>query len=92
MAMALPPLPARLTHADADAYLRLCDTVLLSASGAAQPLDASALVEFDSSALAVMLAVRRRLAGQGQALHVTGMTQRLRDLATLYGVSELLPA
>jgi len=53
-------------------------------------LDASGLSEFDSSALAVLLGLRRVLIQKGSALRVDGMTPRLRELASLYGVMDLL--
>ncbi len=53
-------------------------------------LDASGVVEFDSSALAVLLGLRRVLTQKGSALQVQGMTPRLRELAILYGVMDLL--
>lgn len=53
-------------------------------------IDASGLTDFDSSALAVLLGLRRALVHRGSALRVEGMTQRLRELASLYGVLELL--
>ena len=55
-------------------------------------LDASALQEFDSSALAVLLACRREAQGLGRSLQVQGLSERLRELATLYGVLDLLQA
>jgi phospholipid transport system transporter-binding protein len=48
------------------------------------------LAEFDSSALAVLLGLRRVLTQKGSALQVEGMTPRLRELASLYGVMDLL--
>jgi phospholipid transport system transporter-binding protein len=53
-------------------------------------LDASALTDFDSSALAVLLGLRRVLTQKGSVLRVEGMTPRLRELASLYGVMDLL--
>ena len=53
-------------------------------------LDASGVVEFDSSALAVLLGLRRVLTQNGSVLEVQGMTPRLRELASLYGVMDLL--
>jgi len=53
-------------------------------------LDASALTEFDSSALAVLLGLRREVVARGSALQVEGMSPRLRELASLYGVMDLL--
>jgi phospholipid transport system transporter-binding protein len=92
-AAVLPAAPARLTQAEFADYLRTCEAAAgaLSAGQEAR-LDASALQTFDSSALAVLLAVRRRVLSVGAQLRIVGLPQRLRDLATLYGVSELLPA
>jgi phospholipid transport system transporter-binding protein len=40
--------------------------------------------------LAVLLGLRRVLTQKGSSLQVKGMTPRLRELASLYGVLELL--
>jgi len=53
-------------------------------------VDASALQHFDSSALAVLLELRRQTQARGQSFRVTGMSARLSELAGLYGVDELL--
>jgi len=53
-------------------------------------VDASELVEFDYSVLAVLLGLRRALLAQGRSLQIKGMSPRLTELATLYGVHELL--
>ena len=42
-------------------------------------------------ALAVLLAVRRECARAGKRFAVQGLPQRLRDLAALYGIEQLLP-
>ncbi len=84
-------LPAELTHAQARACL---DVLLAAVRAEREPLvvaDATALARFDSSALAVLLAVRRECLLDGRRLAVSGLTARLRQLAGLYGVSELLP-
>jgi phospholipid transport system transporter-binding protein len=54
-------------------------------------VDASALVEFDSSALALLLEAQRRLAAQQAALCVENAPSKLRELARLYGIEALLP-
>ena len=54
--------------------------------------DAIALKEFDSSALAVLLACRRQVLAAGKGFSVRGLPDRLRQLAGLYGVQDLLPA
>ena len=65
---------------------------LRSEPGPQAVADASALREFDSSALAVLLECRREALALGKSFAVTQLPARLRDLAALYGVSELLPA
>jgi phospholipid transport system transporter-binding protein len=95
MAQVLPALPVRLIHADANGFLAKCVAQLDGtplAAGAGVSIDASALTDFDSSVLALLLGVRRAVVSRGGVLEVTGMPSRLRGLATLYGVSELLPA
>ena len=88
--MAVLRLPAVLMHAEASA----CRVHLVQAMAATQDrvvlLDASALQEFDSSALAVLLACRREAQRLGRSLQVQGLSERLCELATLYGVLDLL--
>jgi phospholipid transport system transporter-binding protein len=90
--MAVLKLPAVLIHAQASA----CRTQMVQAMAATQDrvvlLDASDLQQFDSSALAVLLACRREALALGRRLQVQGLSDRLRELATLYGVLELLQA
>ena len=83
-------LPATLLHDQADACLAQWVTQLPPVLPPAVSLDASELCEFDSSALAVLLGLRRVLIHTGTALRVEGMPQRLRELASLYGVMDLL--
>ena len=84
-------LPAELTHAHADACCHMLAQALRSDSGTQAVADASALRKFDSSALAVLLECRREALALGKSFAVHQMQPRLRALATLYGVSELLP-
>lgn len=87
-------LPPSLMHAQADACLSQWVRQLQGQANAvlAEPVrvDASALSDFDSSALAVLLGLRRVAKSQGRAVLVEGMSARLRELATLYGVLDLL--
>jgi phospholipid transport system transporter-binding protein len=92
-------LPASLTHREApDALRMLAQTIRSEAgaapAGAASPLalDASALQQFDSSALAVLLECRRLGNAHGRRLELRHAPPRLRQLARLYGVEELLAA
>ena len=64
---------------------------LRSEPGKLAVADASALLHFDSSALAVLLECRREALALGKSFAVTQLHPRLRALAALYGVGELLP-
>lgn len=85
-------LPAELTHRETPACLRMLVQGLRAQSGSAVVADASALVRFDSSALALLLECRRECLAMGKSFSVRGLPARLRSLAALYGVASLLPA
>lgn len=86
--LAIPPV---LTHAVAADFARGIKQALAS-QPAAVVADASALQQFDSSALAVLLECHRQALAAGKTFSVQGAPTRLRELATLYGVAELIPA
>jgi phospholipid transport system transporter-binding protein len=83
-------LPERVTLSEATQVL--VDLEARLPSSGLVLLDASALQTFDSSVVAVLLALQRRLATHGQKLQVCQRSDRLQALLTLYGVAELLPA
>ena len=85
-------LPAELTHAQAPACCRMLTQALRSEAATVVVADASALQQFDSSALAVLLECRREAMALGKSFSVSRLPARLRELANLYGVAELLPA
>lgn len=85
-------LPQRLTLDDAVVALGQLEREMASQPGAVALIDAGALQAFDSSAVAVLLELRRSLMAQGKTLQVLRWPQRLRDLVALYGVAELLQA
>ena len=85
-------LPKELTQSQATACLRMLVQGLRSQSGPAVVVDASALSRFDSAALAVLLEFRRESLALGKQFKVCGLPARLSDLATLYGIVELLPS
>lgn len=85
-------LPAVLTHDQAAACCRMLVQALRSNTGSVALADASALAHFDSSALAVLLECRREALALGKTFSVSHLPARLRELAALYGVAELLPA
>lgn len=84
-------LPTTLTQSGAT----ICLNQLLSGI-AAEPaqvvVNAAALSRFDSTALAVLLALRRQSLALGKTFVIDGLPARLGDLARLYGITELLPA
>ena len=84
-------LPAVITHAQALDTVRLL-TAKVTSDAADVVLDARALTQFDSSALAVMLACRRDAIAAGKKFAVFGLPAKLGQLAGLYGVAELIPA
>ena len=83
-------LPAQLTHDQASACSRMLAQALRSELQSEAVADAASLRQFDSSALAVLLECRREALALGKSFSVARMSPQLRDLAALYGVSELL--
>ena len=83
-------LPPVLTHAAAASFVRSLPQAVQS-----QPsqvvADASALTQFDSSALAVLIECHRLALAAGKAFAVQGAPRRLLELASLYGVAGLSP-
>jgi phospholipid transport system transporter-binding protein len=88
--MALTPiaLPERLTMSEARATLARLEPLL---AAAAEPvIDASALIELDTAAVALLLDCQRQAHARGRVLRVTGAPAKLSQLAQLYGVDVLL--
>ena len=85
-------LPAELTHGQAKACLAQLISGLDAEVASPVVVDATALGRFDSSALAVLLELRRTCQRAGKALVVQGLPKHLGDLATLYGIEGLLPS
>jgi phospholipid transport system transporter-binding protein len=85
-------LPAVLLQAQAKSVANALVTSLTAqlAKDGEAVLDASALTQFDSSALAVILACRRAVLAKGAQLRITGLPERAQTLAKVYGLSELL--
>jgi phospholipid transport system transporter-binding protein len=76
-----------LTFADAPAVFAAAQALPMPASGV---VDLAGLEHADSSALAVMLALKRRATAQGTRLQFTAIPQGIKALASVYGVDELL--
>ena len=76
-----------LTFADATAVFEAARKLALPDTGV---VDLSGLEHADSSALAVMLALKRRAAREGARLAFASIPSGILALARVYGVEELL--
>jgi phospholipid transport system transporter-binding protein len=85
-------LPPEITHSQARACVLAMSQEITAVRDSEVVLDATQLIKFDSSALAVMLQCRREALAQGKAFAVHGLTPHLAELAALYGVEDLLEA
>ena len=83
-------LPTSLTHDLSAGFARRLGALVL-AQPAEVVADDGTLKTFDSSTLAVLLACRREAMAAGKTFSVHGLPARLRQLAGLYGVAELIP-
>ena len=82
-------LPAQLTLREARQTLAALSAALAAEQDVAV-IDASPLTQIDSSALAVLLELKRQATARSLRFEVRGAPARLQDLARLYGVQELL--
>jgi phospholipid transport system transporter-binding protein len=76
-----------LTFAEAGDVLVAAHALPLPRGG---EVDLAGVEVFDSAAVAVLIALARRAAGEGRALRFTRLPEGLRALADLYGVEEIL--
>jgi phospholipid transport system transporter-binding protein len=76
-----------LTFADAAAVFEAAQRLALPPNGV---VDLAGLEQADSSALAVMLALKRRAAHQGARIVFASVPPGIHTLARVYGVEELL--
>lgn len=89
-AEAMTSLPAVLTLRDAPAVLENLRGAFAAESGDVWRIDAAAVQQLDTSALAVLLECARIAAAGGRRLEITGVPPRLAELARLYGVDGIL--
>lgn len=78
---------ARLTHESANGVLSVG---LARIAAGATAVDCSSLTQFDSSALAVLIAWQRAARERGTSLDVLNLPPKLASLAQAYGVDPLL--
>jgi len=82
-------LPAVVTMEEGARVMRGVEAALAAATGGLR-LDASALDELDTAAIALLLHAQRLARRRGIELQVDGLPTKLLDLARLYGVESLL--
>lgn len=81
--------PAKVTHDDAGALARSLKSQIAAQPGSVV-IAVDELREFDSSALAVLLACRREALLGGKPFSASGLPSKLVQLAMLYGVAQLV--
>lgn len=81
-------LPQELKHAQANACLAMLTTALRQEPQQVV-VDCSALTQFDSSALAVLIELRRTCLHDQKTLQLQAVPDRLTELAQVYGVLDL---
>jgi phospholipid transport system transporter-binding protein len=90
MSTALLTLPSDLRHSNAAACLAKLQAQIRNNPDSVVQIQAGQLIDFDSSALAVLLGCRREAESLSKTLKFKQFPAKLRELALLYGVSELL--
>lgn len=83
-------LPTRLMSDNAMVCVEQASDALAKSAEIDFVVNARWLAQFDSSALAVLLDLRRRAASIGKRIVVHSVQPRLIELASLYGVSKIL--
>lgn len=91
MTSAYMSLPSTLTQAQAASVAGHLENAIAGSQGVFL-LDTSALQQFDSSALAVLLGACRAAARAQVQLQITGLPARASQLAGLYGLTDILSA
>lgn len=79
-------LPASVTLSNVTALLAQLD----QSGDAPEAIDAAGLQEFDTGTIALLLEAHRRAKARGASFSVKNAPPRLRQLARIYGVEELL--
>jgi len=85
-------LPPKLTHDEAPACVLMLRQGLAGQAASSMVVDASALAQFDSSALAVLLAWRRAGEARGTVPQIVNVPAGLASLAQVYGIDALFAA
>jgi phospholipid transport system transporter-binding protein len=88
--IAMLVLPEVVTVQEAPDVLRMLEQNVRRDADPALTIDASALRDFDTAAIAVLLECSRLARAWGKGFVVKGAPAKLAELAALYGVDKLL--
>ena len=89
MAQSAVALPAQVTMESASAALRTVEAALAEADGTLR-VNASAVTELDTAAIALLLHARRLAQQRGLGFELQGAPDKMAALSRLYGVDSLL--
>jgi len=85
--------PAKIDHANVEGVLaNALDMMKTLAKGSLMVIDCRDLQSFDSSALSVILSMKRQAQTQSVKVQLDAVPEKLASLATVYGLSDVVLA
>jgi len=85
--------PAKIDHANVESVLaNAFDMMKTLAKGSLMVIDCRDLQSFDSSALSVILSMKRQAQTQSVSIQLDAIPEKLASLATVYGLSDVVLA
>ena len=85
--------PAKIDHANVESVLTSgLGTMKTLAQGSLMVIDCQDLQSFDSSALSMILSMRRQAQAQSVNVQLDAVPEKLASLATVYGLSDVVLA
>jgi phospholipid transport system transporter-binding protein len=85
--------PAKIDHANVEGVLaNALDMMKTLAKGSLMVIDCRDLQSFDSSALSVILSMKRQAQTQSVSIQLDAIPEKLASLATVYGLSDVVLA
>jgi phospholipid transport system transporter-binding protein len=85
--------PAKIDHANAESVLASAlDMMKTLTQGSLMVIDCKDLQSFDSSALSVILSMKRQAQMQSMNVQLDAVPEKLASLATVYGLSDVVLA
>jgi phospholipid transport system transporter-binding protein len=85
--------PAKIDHANVEGVLASgLDVMKTLAQGGSMVIDCKDLQSFDSSALSIILSMKRQAQVQSVSVQLDAVPEKLASLATVYGLSDVVLA